>query len=376
MPNKFKTLLPPNAIPQERALEQATIEEVLSIPDLIRIVKNPALCPVELLPWLAWEYSVDTWNTDWTEEEKRAAIARAAYIHRHRGTRAAIEMSLSSSPFASDVVEWFEKTPRGEPYTFSLDVTQDDRPITLTDVQDLKSAVMKGKNLRSWFDVTFKGSLHGKAILAGYMIASESIQILQPFEFIGVHINGWMTSKFAPTTSFKGATYTLSVQGNFGLITWRAEGPATVASDGTVTITGPGKVSIIATDAKGRELVHTINPRFYLIPTPERMYQADMPAFLAANNGRWPHEKELSLKSNEFAPRGNGALWNEWGNMVVYGWLQDNTDRHLYVTDTPGRPNPEGTRWAIILQYGRGKNLGLTNPDRYCTAAVIELESE
>ncbi|ULF55738.1 phage tail protein I (plasmid) [Serratia marcescens] len=175
MPNKFKTLLPPNAIPEERALERATIEEVLSIPDLIRIVKNPALCPVELLPWLAWEYSVDTWNTDWTEEEKRAAIARAAYIHRHRGTRAAIEMSLSSSPFASDVIEWFEKTPRGEPYTFSLEVTQDDRPITLGDVQDLKSAVMKGKNLRSWFDVTFNGSLDGKAILAGYMVASERI---------------------------------------------------------------------------------------------------------------------------------------------------------------------------------------------------------
>lgn len=80
-----KTLLPPNALPAERALEEATTTEVLSIPDLIRAVKNPDTCPAELLPWLAWEYSVDTWLPEWSEEQKRAAIRSATYIHRHRG---------------------------------------------------------------------------------------------------------------------------------------------------------------------------------------------------------------------------------------------------------------------------------------------------
>ncbi|WP_217694660.1 hypothetical protein, partial [Serratia marcescens] len=74
-----------------------------------------------------------------------------------------------------------------------------------------------------------------------------------------------MPSKFNSMTSFKGATYTLAAQGNVGLITWRADGRATVASDGTVTIKGRGKVSIIAIDDKGRELVHTINARLYII---------------------------------------------------------------------------------------------------------------
>lgn len=380
MPNKFETLLPPNAIPAERALEQATIEEVLSIPDLIRIVKNPALCPVELLPWLAWEYSVDTWNTDWTEAEKRAAIARAAYIHRHRGTRAAIEMSLSSSPFSSDVIEWFEKTPRGEPYTFSLDVTQDDRPLTLTDVQDLKNAVMKGKNLRSWFDVSFKGSLDGKAILAGYMIASESFSIVPVFEFIGVHINGWMTSNFAPTSSFDGAVYTLVTQGNFGAITWHVTGPATVASDGTVTITGPGAVAITGTDARNRSISHAINPTRYFIPTPVdiQLRQSEMPAFIEKVGGRmglveefirWPQTGAASQI------REMGHLFGEWGPMSFYGWRKRfaNTNEDArWLTDSPG--STSAYRRVVRLNTGTWRELSAWDPNPHSVAAVIDLE--
>ncbi|MGP0844430.1 phage tail protein I [Serratia sp. CY83965] len=380
MPNKFKTLLPPNAIPAERALEQATIEEVISIPDLIRIVKNPALCPVELLPWLAWEFSVDTWNTDWTEAEKRAAIARAAYIHRHRGTRAAIEMSLSSSPFASDVIEWFEKTPRGEPYTFSLEVTQDDRPITLGDVQDLKSAVMKGKNLRSWFDVTFKGNLDGKAILAGYMIASESFSIIPVFEFIGVHINGWMTSEFAPTSSFYGAVYTLVTQGNFGAITWHVTGPATVASDGTVTITGPGAVAITGTDARNRSISHAINPARYFIPTPAdiQLSQSEMPAFIEKQGGRMCLVEDLIRwpQAGGTKVREMGHLWGEWGNMTAYGWrkfwMGSTSEEARWVTGSPG--SPSSFRRFVRLTSATFGSVSPWDPNDYSTAAVIELE--
>lgn len=387
MPNKFTTLLPPNARPAERALEQATIEAVLSIPDMIRIVKHPALCPVELLPWLAWEFSVDTWNTDWTESEKRAAITRAAYIHRHRGTRAAIEMSLSSSPFSSEVIEWFEKTPRGEPYTFSLYVTQDDRPITLADVQDLKSAVMKGKNLRSWFDVTFKGDLNGRAILAGYMTASESLSMLQAFELIGVHVNGWMTSSFTPITAFNGAVYTLMVQGNIGAITWQAEGPATVADDGTVTITGPGRITITGTDSKRRTLTHSVTPTLYFIPSAEQMLQADMPAFVALHEGRLPLQEELTPQSwvidTELPSRGMGTLWGEWGKMAAYGWREWRNDQQReqehWRTDTLGKTSigqeDPTTRRFVRLGDGTATNLGLVNTNRFSVAAAIDLEN-
>ncbi|MDU3570646.1 MAG: hypothetical protein E7F77_07420 [Serratia marcescens] len=215
---------------------------------------------------------------------------------------------------------------------------------------------------------------------AGY----HSAVFAPTFEIVRFHINGWMTSDFRPVTSFTNANYVIEAQGAVGGVTWSVGGHATVAALDNlvsapiakgclVTITGIGPVSVTGIDGLGRVVTHDIRPNIFLIPTPERMYQTDMPAFLAANNGRWPHATELSLKSNEYAPRGNGALWNEWGDMGVYGWLQDNTTRHLYVTDTPGWPHPEETHIAISLQFGKGQNLGITNPDRYCTSAVIDL---
>lgn len=173
MPNNFQSLLPPNALTSELAQEEAYAQLLAKIGIPVRDVKNADTCPVELLPWLAWEYSVDTWNTDWTEQEKRNAIKRAEYIHRHRGTRAAVEMSLSDSPFNPKIVEWFEQTPMGKPYTFLVNLEQDDRPVAQTDIQDLKNAVLRAKNLRSWFSASFFGNATGECYAAGYITAVE-----------------------------------------------------------------------------------------------------------------------------------------------------------------------------------------------------------
>ncbi|MCY1698664.1 phage tail protein I [Lelliottia sp. SL45] len=182
MATDIPSILPPNASSPERALELTHAGRITGVPVPVRDAKNPDACPADLLPWLAWEYGVDTWNTDWTEQEKRSAIKRAAYIHRHRGTPAAVEMSLSDSPFSTHITEWFEQTPRGEPYTFGLEVIQDGRPITQMDHQDLKNAVLRAKNLRSWFSVSFRGEVTGKAILSGYIVASETVAYINSGE--------------------------------------------------------------------------------------------------------------------------------------------------------------------------------------------------
>ncbi|WP_238935607.1 phage tail protein I, partial [Enterobacter hormaechei] len=97
------------------------------------------------------EYHVDTWNINWSEQKKRDAIKRAHYIHRHRGTVAAGRHVLVDSPFGTDIVEWFNQNPKGDPYTFRLNVYQNDLPVKEYDQQDLKLAVLRARNLRSWF---------------------------------------------------------------------------------------------------------------------------------------------------------------------------------------------------------------------------------
>lgn len=170
------SILPPNATAVERAIDRASAAALARIPVyLIRWVKDPDSCPLALLPWLAWEYQVDTWNINWSEQKKRDAIKRAHYIHRHRGTVAAVRHALVDSPFGTDIVEWFNQNPKGDPYTFRLNVYQNDLPVTEYDQQDLKLAVLRARNLRSWFSVHVFGRLQGTSYAAGYMYATEKI---------------------------------------------------------------------------------------------------------------------------------------------------------------------------------------------------------
>lgn len=170
------SILPPNATAVERAIDRASAAALERLPVyLIRWVKDPDSCPLALLPWLAWEYQVDTWNVHWSEKMKRDAIKRAHYIHRHRGTVAAVRRALIDSPFGTDIVEWFSQNPKGDPYTFRLNVMQDDLPVSDLDHQDLKLAVMRAKNLRSWFSVHVFGRLQGRIYGAGWLYGVEKI---------------------------------------------------------------------------------------------------------------------------------------------------------------------------------------------------------
>jgi phage tail P2-like protein len=79
------SLLPPNATPLETGL--ARLGQRLSAVDLpIADLWNPQTCPLPALPWLAWTLSVDTWDTDWTQERKRAITAGAIAAQRRKGS--------------------------------------------------------------------------------------------------------------------------------------------------------------------------------------------------------------------------------------------------------------------------------------------------
>ncbi|WP_250668366.1 phage tail protein I, partial [Escherichia coli] len=177
MNDKIRSILPVSASLAERVVDSTAGDMLAEIAVcLIRYVKNPDLCPAELLPWLAWEMAVDTWSEHWTEAEKRAAIKRAAYIHRHRGTKAALMASLADSPFRSQIVQWYELNPPGEPYTFRLNVEQKDLPVLMNDHQDLKHAVLRAKNLRSWVSVHIYGRHSGAVYGAGYISSTEILK--------------------------------------------------------------------------------------------------------------------------------------------------------------------------------------------------------
>ncbi|KMT53575.1 phage tail protein I [Pseudomonas fildesensis] len=123
----MSSLLPLNSTQLERAIEAAFAEKT-EIP--LRTLYNPDTCPVQLLPWLAWTWSVDRWDNRWSEAIKRSAIRSAFYVHAHKGTIGALRRVVEPLGYLIDVIEWFQTTPKGVPGTFALKVGVLDTGIT------------------------------------------------------------------------------------------------------------------------------------------------------------------------------------------------------------------------------------------------------
>jgi phage tail P2-like protein len=98
------SLLPPNATPLETGL--ARLGQRLSAVDLpIADLWNPQTCPLPALPWLAWTLSVDTWDTDWTQERKRAITAGAIAAQRRKGSVSVVREALRTIDERLELVE-------------------------------------------------------------------------------------------------------------------------------------------------------------------------------------------------------------------------------------------------------------------------------
>lgn len=112
------SLLPPNHTQFEKDLETVS-SRISNIPVAIRDVWNPDTCPLELLPWLAWALSIDSWKDYWPESVKRARLRSAVAISRRKGTR----QSLNDVVASFDVeMELDEVSANLAPFQFNVKI--------------------------------------------------------------------------------------------------------------------------------------------------------------------------------------------------------------------------------------------------------------
>ena len=100
-------LLPPNATAREKALGQV-VQDGFNIAFAIDALWSPDLCPIELLPYLAWALSVDHWDDEWTDTTKRSVVSSAVYVHRYKGTKQAVQKALEALDLGVTISQWFE----------------------------------------------------------------------------------------------------------------------------------------------------------------------------------------------------------------------------------------------------------------------------
>ncbi|PUA16828.1 phage tail protein I [Glaciimonas sp. PCH181] len=166
MSKSCKSLLPPNSTPQERALE-ATLARISDVPVPLRQLYNADTCPINLLPWLAWQLSIDNWKPYWSEAVRRARVRSAMTIHRQKGTAKSVKDVVAAFGGSILLREWWQKTPMGAPHTFDLLMTltgAGGQTATAAFVDDVIAEVNRTKPVRSHF--TFTQGTHTQTAIA------------------------------------------------------------------------------------------------------------------------------------------------------------------------------------------------------------------
>jgi phage tail P2-like protein len=176
------TLLPPNASAGTRAIAGASARlSNVSVP--LRTLWDPYTCPLELLPWLAWALSIDSWKSYWSEAIKRERVAQAIAIQRRKGTAQSVRAVVESFGGSVDLREWWQQSPAGDPHTFSLWLTLTDaigNEASAEFVDDVIDEVRRTKPVRSHF--TFTQGLNARRGIGIAAVARPAIYRRLTFE--------------------------------------------------------------------------------------------------------------------------------------------------------------------------------------------------
>lgn len=154
----------PSSLEDEKvvAITSAVDELLISIDNerkQIELYNRLDELPAEVLNLLAWQYHVDFFKYDMTNDVKRKLIRQSIAWHRFKGTPTAVEEMVTAIYETAEVEEWYQYD--GEPFHFRVNIIGE--AVTDEDtLRKLKEAVYAVKNVRSIFDgFNFINSING-----------------------------------------------------------------------------------------------------------------------------------------------------------------------------------------------------------------------
>ena len=178
----MSSLLPPSATDLERALEGVCLTEIKIETGAYSKASD---VPTEYLDFAAHAQNVLHYSSDWSESEKRAALAASFRVHQIRGTAAAVRQALGVFSVTASIRPWY--LTGGAPHTFEIDVfaegsTNDAQPLLTPRLRELcKQAIDSAKRLSQHY--TFgTGHRSSFAINAGVVRRRASWHSLQGLE--------------------------------------------------------------------------------------------------------------------------------------------------------------------------------------------------
>lgn len=171
----MNSLLPPGSSALERRLAQACsgISD-LNVP--LRDLWNPWTCPAKFLPYLAWAFSVDRWDEDWTETQKRQVIIDSFWLHQRKGTIAAVRRVIEDMGFSPSLTEWWQvDDPAG---TFRLEIDVNEVGLTSKSLDELNRLINETKPVsRHVAQLAISTRVTGNVFVGATLYSGEIISI-------------------------------------------------------------------------------------------------------------------------------------------------------------------------------------------------------
>lgn len=169
------SLLPPGSSALERRLAQACsgISD-LNVP--LRDLWNPWKCPAKFLPYLAWAFSADSWDENWSEAEKRSVIGEAFWLHQRKGTVAALRRVIEKMGYSLSITEWWAVAdPAG---TFRLETDVNDIGITSRMLDELTRLINETKPVsRHMAQFNISAKVTGTIFIGATLSSGEIITV-------------------------------------------------------------------------------------------------------------------------------------------------------------------------------------------------------
>ena len=137
-------LLPPNSTDFEHrvTLEMANNTELAAPIDTL---SSPNDAPDEFLSFLAWQYSVDSWDVNWPPSLQRNLIKESVMVHTTKGTIAALRRILENFGYEMQITEWWQAKPPLKAGSFQLDLSTSNRAMTEETYRELNRLIADAK---------------------------------------------------------------------------------------------------------------------------------------------------------------------------------------------------------------------------------------